>query len=93
MLAAGARRVAAPSRPVSVRAEADAAKTTFLQAFQCSTCSGAGMYFWGAASLADVPFWRKTKNRLTPNILTLRGLFLKRFLEYKIQVTHLFTIT
>jgi hypothetical protein len=40
-------------------------------------CSGAGIYFWGAASLADVPFWRKTKNRLTSIILPRTELFLK----------------
>jgi hypothetical protein len=56
--AAGTRRVAAPSRPDSDRAEADAAKTTFLQARGVpviltrerreGACSGAGMHFRGA---------------------------------------------
>ena len=55
---AGTRRVSAPSRPDSDRAEADAAKTTFLQArgVPCTltrqqrgrACSGAGMHFRGA---------------------------------------------
>jgi hypothetical protein len=35
------------------------------------------MHFRGAASLADVPYWRKQKYRLTINILPLTGLFLK----------------
>jgi hypothetical protein len=56
----GSKGSLAPSRPVSDRAEADAAKTTFLQAIQRTACSGAGMHFRGAASLADVPYWRKT---------------------------------
>jgi hypothetical protein len=56
--AAGTRRVSAPSRPDSDRAEADAAKTTFLQARgvpfiltrerRGGACSGAGMQFRGA---------------------------------------------
>ena len=41
LLIAGARRVSAPSRPDSIRAEADAAKTSFLQAFQRPVCPDA----------------------------------------------------
>jgi len=59
----------APSRPDSDRAEADAAKTAFLQACERPAYSGAGMQIRGAASLADVPYWRKPKNRLTTSIL------------------------
>jgi len=39
--------------------------------------SGAGMQIRGAASLADVPYWRKPKYRLTSHILPRMGLFLK----------------
>jgi len=66
---AGARRVPAPSRPDSISMEANAAKTSFLQAVKRSlyrdprragrACSGASMQIRGAASLADVPYWRK----------------------------------
>ena len=72
---AGTRRVSAPSRPDSDQAEADVAKTTFLQArgvpfiltreLRGGACSGAGMQIRGATSLADVPFWRKPNERLT----------------------------
>jgi hypothetical protein len=59
--------------------KANAAKTSFLQAFQRPIdldprVAGIGM-LWrehaiqGAASLADVPYWRKTKNRLTADIV------------------------
>jgi hypothetical protein len=57
--------------------EANAAKTSFLQAFQRPVCSGAGMQIRGAASLADVPYWRKTNVRLTVRILPRTMLFLK----------------
>jgi hypothetical protein len=87
LLIAGARRVSAPSRPDSNRAEADAAKTAFLQAFQRPIYpdrrfagrenSGKSLQIRGAASLADVPYWRKPKNRLTKVILPCQSVFLK----------------
>ena len=59
--------------------EADAAKTSFLQARKRPVypdphvagraCPGAGMKIRGAASLADVPYWRKSVIILTSKIL------------------------
>ena len=52
---AGARRVSAPSRPDSISAEADAAKTAFLQAFERPVypdprVAGKGMLWRGHAN-------------------------------------------
>ena len=87
LFAAGTRRVSAPSRPDSNRAEADVAKTAFLQAFERPIYPdprttgggnfGASMQIRGAASLADVPYWRKPMNRLTTHILPCQTVFLK----------------
>jgi hypothetical protein len=82
----------APSRPDSDRAEADAAKTAFLQAFQRPAYSGAGMQIRGAASLADVPYWRKLDVHLTEVILPLMRLFLKPKTITKADLSPVFSI-
>ena len=43
-----------------------------------------GHAFQGAASLADVPFWRKLSERLTLENYTLKGCFLKPNITRKI---------
>jgi len=62
LLAAGARRVSAPSRPDSDRAEADAAKTAFLQACErprlpWPACSGEGHTLARAFKSGALPAW------------------------------------
>jgi hypothetical protein len=48
-----------------------------LTRFHREKGSGAGMPIRGAESLADVPYWRKTKKRLTAAILLFMSHFLK----------------
>jgi hypothetical protein len=50
------------------------------------------MQIRGAASLADVPYWRKPKNRLTVDILPAAGRFLKAFFAHPGLLRVLFTI-
>jgi len=47
----------------------------------------------GAASLADVPYWRKPKNRLTALILPGAGHFLKAFFAHLNLLRFVFTVT
>jgi hypothetical protein len=51
------------------------------------------MQIRGAASLADVPYWRKTKNRLTAVILPCTRHFLKAILGHHGTLSYLCAIT
>ena len=51
------------------------------------------MHFRGAASLADVPYWRKPKNRLTATILPWAGHFLKAIFGHRRILIYLFAIS
>jgi hypothetical protein len=46
----------------------------------------------GAASLADVPYWRKLDVRLTSHILPRQTSFLKAIIEGYINITIVFTM-
>jgi hypothetical protein len=50
------------------------------------------MHFRGAASLADVPYWRKPKNRLTADILPRAVHFLKAIFDPRITLIVLFPV-
>jgi hypothetical protein len=65
----------------------------FPPGFERPAYSGAGMQFRGAASLADVPYWRKPKNRLTAHILPRANHFLKAIFAHWNILIVLFTIT
>jgi len=54
----GTRRVVAPSRPDS-GCGSRRGEDYFPPSVKRPACSGAGMWKRGAASLADVPYWRK----------------------------------
>jgi hypothetical protein len=50
------------------------------------------MQIRGATSLADVPFWRKPNERLTAQILSQEGLFLKSILVVYEHIWSLFSM-